>query len=554
MEVNRNKTVGSAHNISLTLEVLERRTLLSIGPWQTFFGRMQSSGSDDVGNSIRDAETLALDELGQGAVESVIDHGRDQDMFAVTAIGSGIMQVDMTASNSELDAYLYIYDSNGRRIARDDDGGDGTDARIVINAEAGNTYYIRADAYRRSVGEYNLVIDAPAENEIYTDDFGDDFDDATVIAIGLEGSASVVGQIGQRGDQDMFVYTAGGDGTAVIDMRADGSGLDSYIYVYNSDFRRIARNDDGGDGVDAQASFEVAAGEQYYIRADSWRVSIGDYVLELTGPGSGVIEEEPPADPGDGDDEEVEEVVEEVVGDGVVNRWAVLVGSWDYPGQINDLPELVADVEMMYEALVGNYGFSTDSVHIITGGEDDISSAIINQEFAWLQEKSDGDDIVLFYYTGHGSSGNREYINDNEALDLPNGDLYTESELAGQLQGFNEGVGRIVILDACYSGGFVELANTVANTCVMTSSAYHQISWGRVEEWLPAGAAGSVFTSWLVEGMLSVGDYSVDVDRDGFVSMAEAFSFADLNVNAVTFGWNRQDPEMISCLDNLLVR
>jgi len=524
---------AQAGRYSLLLESLESRTLLSGFPVRTV---------DAIGDSFRDAYALEADAGGDASFSSIIDNSRDQDVFVFTAAGCGVLQIDMITPESSLDSYLYVYDSTGRPVAKDDDSGDDTDSRVSLNVQAGELYYIRADAYGKSTGSYTLLIDGPAEGATYVDDFGDSFSEASTITIDANGGAGQAGEIGWYQDQDMFVFTAIGAGTMQIDMATPDSALDSYLYIYDENMAQIVWDDDSGDGTDAQVVFEVKAGCRYYIQADAWRNSTGTYSLELTGPTAAEVE--PDDEPGDGDTDDDDIIVDE--SDGLVEGWAVLIGAWDYYGQENDLYECATDVAMMQSVLIETYGFTTDTIHAITGGEDEISVSVINEEFAWLQSNADGDDVVYFYYTGHGSCGDRIYANDNEALALPNGEYYTEAAMGMQLEEFADGTTRIVVLDTCYSGGFANLGNTLSNTCVLASSSYNQSSWGQVTEFLPAGSAGSVFTSWLTRAMQDDGGLNVDTNQNGRVSMAEAFVYADSNIRSRTRGRNYQDPVMSS--------
>ena len=89
---------------------------------------------------------------------------------------------------------------------------------------------------------------------------------------------------------------------------------------------------------------------------------------------------------------------------------------------------------------------------------------MIDQQLASLRQSADADDVILFYYSGHGDFGTRVDVDDDECLDLPNGDDYTEAELQAQLQLFAASTQKIVILDSCYSGGFLGLSRTCSNT------------------------------------------------------------------------------------------
>ncbi len=530
--VTRQMSKSRKRKSVLVLEPLECRTLLSAFPWGSF-------ETDEIGNTFRTAHTLELDVQGDVSFDSAINHFRDRDFFVFTASGAGAMQIDVTTPDSDLDSLLFVYSSRGNRgrcIAWDDDSGEGTDARITLNVEAGQEYYIRVGGYRRSTGSYTLVLDGPSEGETYIDDFGDSFEEATVLTLDDNGEADQTGEIGWSQDQDMFVFTAVNSGTMQIDMTTPNSELDSFLFVYDENQKCITWDDDGGEGTDAQVTFEVVAGSQYYIRADAWRYSIGTYHLELSG---SVVTEIPPDD---GNDDVPD--AESNPGDGQVEGWAVLLGAWDYEGEVNDLYECAVDVEAMQSVLVDTYHFDTDSIHVLTGGQGDITSSVIETEFSWLQENADGDDIVFFYYTGHGASGQMLYQDDNESLALPDGEYYTQHDLQTELEQIEDGATKIVVLDTCYSGGFAELSNTVSNTCVLASSAYYQSSWGRVEQFLPEGGRGSVFSSWLVTAMQDDGSLLVDSNQNGQISMREAFQYAYAQVTFLTRGRNYQSPIM----------
>ena len=150
--------------------------------------------------------------------------------------------------------------------------------------------------------------------------------------------------------------------------------------------------------------------------------------------------------------------------------------------------------------------------------------------------------IVFLYYSGHGTPGGSYQRNDNEALSLPSGQSYRERELKAQLRQFGDSTTRILVLDTCFSGGFAGLANIYPNTCVLASSRYNQSSWGQVDHLLPAGASGSVFTSWLTRAMQDDGSLGVDVNMNSRISMTEAFAYARRNIGSLTTWWQSQNP------------
>lgn len=70
-------------------------------------------------------------------------------------------QISIDMVSQDLDAYLILLDPNGRDIAQDDDGGNGTNARLVTTAASSGTYTILANSYGvGEVGEYRLQVSA----------------------------------------------------------------------------------------------------------------------------------------------------------------------------------------------------------------------------------------------------------------------------------------------------------------------------------------------------------------------------------------------------------
>ena len=87
----------------------------------------------------------------------------------------------------------------------------------------------------------------------------------------------------------------------------------------------------------------------------------------------------------------------------------------------------------------------------------------------WLDEQEDENDVSIFYYVGHGS---QDY-GDNESLSVYNSKIYDE-ELDIQLDKLE---GRVVIiLDCCYSGGFIrelrQWKRVILTVCSKDEKAY----------------------------------------------------------------------------------
>ncbi len=151
-------TRRSPTRVRLAAEPLEPRILLSAGPIGFSSGWAGRTVSDDYGNTMSQAAEIST------ATRSVTQTGKieragDVDVFRFVAAQSGTLVIQQAAtSGSRLDSYLYVYSSKGQLQARNDDTGSSLNSRVEIAVVAGNTYYIKAAAYGRRVGSYNLSL------------------------------------------------------------------------------------------------------------------------------------------------------------------------------------------------------------------------------------------------------------------------------------------------------------------------------------------------------------------------------------------------------------
>lgn len=146
------------HHVRLTTESLEPRNLLSVGGGGSFAAWAGHTSSDDFGNTFSQATEVATTSSTTKQAGK-IERSGDVDMFRFVATQTGKMVIRQAASNSRLDSYLYIYSANGQLMARNDDTGASLNSQVEISVVAGNTYYIKAAAYGRSVGSYVVTLE-----------------------------------------------------------------------------------------------------------------------------------------------------------------------------------------------------------------------------------------------------------------------------------------------------------------------------------------------------------------------------------------------------------
>ncbi len=147
------------------------------------------------------------------------------------------------------------------------------------------------------------------------------------------------------------------------------------------------------------------------------------------------------------------------------NRYALLIGIADYPGEDNDLPGCDLDVAAVRDMLVGAYG--VDEKHITTLLNLDATKKNIVNAITALAAKAKKDDAVYIHYSGHGGQvpdldGDEEDGWDEAlvpaepvaAMATTEADIaryLTDDEIAALLRQFVTN-NVTVVFDSCHSG------------------------------------------------------------------------------------------------------
>ena len=206
------------------------------------------------------------------------------------------------------------------------------------------------------------------------------------------------------------------------------------------------------------------------------------------------------------------------------DRVAILVGNDQGAGHRRTLRFAESDARRMVEVLRTAGGFAAEDVHTVLGGD----AGHLFDVLDGLEGRSIG--TLLFYFSGH-SDGFRLELGD---------DALPFETLRARLEGSGARV-RVVILDACYSGRYVDVKGmrqgpsfdvsldgdlNTTGTAVITSSALGEVSQesGRL--------AGGFFTHHLVSGLWG----AADADGDRVVTPLEAYDHAFARTLSDTVG------------------
>ena len=189
-------------------------------------------------------------------------HNGDEDFFLLLPNTNGRHLMETIGS---IDTYMELFNANGELLAQDDDSGNGGNAKIQYNMEAGKRYLIKIRPYSSGeTGQYGFrsfflpqVIIQPDEYEP-----DDSPSSATMIDIG----SSRQHTFHEEKDIDWIKFQVTERGSYTI--RAGGvntNRLDTYIELYNSEMNSIGEDDDGGENLDARLSINLNTG-LYYLK------------------------------------------------------------------------------------------------------------------------------------------------------------------------------------------------------------------------------------------------------------------------------------------------
>ncbi len=213
----------------------------------------------------------------------VIESATDVDVFSFTTNRSGPIQVSVSKEvGSNLDTIVSILDASGNVLASNDDSIGTTNSTVVFQADNNTLYYIRVSGYGGTIGRFDISVTDLTPTVAETDGAGTDLNHATALTF-VACSASNQGNISSAGDQDFFSITTSSSGVLTISLAAGASsGLDTYLYLYNSDKVLILEDDDSGSDLNSSISINVLTGQTYYLQASGFGSSTGAYTISAS--------------------------------------------------------------------------------------------------------------------------------------------------------------------------------------------------------------------------------------------------------------------------------
>lgn len=213
-------------------------------------------------------------------------------------------------------------------------------------------------------------------------------------------------------------------------------------------------------------------------------------------------------------------------------EFALLVGVSDYDPvcTYGDLTYSHKDALDMFDLLVNEHGWNPSNIVLLLN--ESATAENILSGISWLKEEcSNPRSTALFYFSGHGSFFcDKAAISDrdepvDECIMPHDGNPQTSENIIfddtlGDLLDDLKPARVILVLDSCYSGGFIKETGSEGRL-VLASCGEREMCWEGMETG-KVQIQNGVFTYCLLEAFGGAGD----MDDDGRVSVEEAGSYA----------------------------
>lgn len=231
-------------------------------------GRNSGGSSSSVARDSYEPDSLDNPigvEIGTSAngptISRTLHSSSDEDFFTLTPDRDGRLVMETTGDM--VDTYMELYRPDSRSsISSNDDGGEGTNAQISYNVEAGSSYIAKVRGYDGNTGRYAFRAYIVERFRPTPDEYEDDneFSSAKDITIGTPQQHTFT----DGDDIDWVRFRVSQAGRYVIRARGVNSNdLDTYIELYDSNHSLIDEDDDGGQDYDSRLSVNLQVGTYY---------------------------------------------------------------------------------------------------------------------------------------------------------------------------------------------------------------------------------------------------------------------------------------------------
>jgi hypothetical protein len=209
---------------------------------------------------------------------------------------------------------------------------------------------------------------------------------------------------------------------------------------------------------------------------------------------------------------------------GQVSVYAVIVGVADYQGTDMDLNYSDDDAILFYKALKKVMPTETTRGEVTLITDSKATSSFVLSELNRVFAKAGDNDLILFYFSGHGGTGVLCAADRGSILHSDIKQIFQKSK----------GKYRACIADACLTGSIQTPANGSAQMHEMSNDRVAILMSSRANEYSRESSKyqQGFFTYYLVNGMLG----KADLDSNKRINMAELFIYTKINVAKASGG------------------
>ncbi|MCZ6916169.1 MAG: caspase family protein [Gemmatimonadetes bacterium] len=420
------------------------------------------------------------------------------DRYEFDALPGQRVTIDL--QSSDFDTYVILIDPRGEQEENDDTDRPGHSVIEADITEAG-TYAVLVTSYSpEETGSYELRLDFGGESSTPAQGR-----DVTRIAAGERMTGRLEegdGELRYGAYRDLFVFEGRQGQQVQIDMHS--AEFDTYLRLITPAGDTIRNDDYEGSSAHSRINLPVQQTGRYRIMATSYQAGrTGQYALSLGVSGAAEAGTSRLA------------LGQNTTGGGG-RVYGVFAGISEYGGRLNNLAYTAEDAVRMRDAMLTGAGMREQDGILLTNAHATVGE--IRRAIRQVASQAGPDDTFVFFYSGHGGriprpGGYQSTDPDglDETLEFYDAGM-TDDEFQEVLSEVNAGK-IILLLDACFSGGFAKDVISVPGRMGLFSSEEDVTSSVAVK--FRAGGFLAVFVAdAIAEGL-------ADRDGDGGISAIE---------------------------------
>lgn len=420
-------------------------------------------------------------------------------------------RVTLDVFSQDFDTYLILIPPRGQRHENDDVEGKPRHSMIEADLTEAGTYKVGVTSYqRREQGAYELRMEfGTAGGAAPTTTASARPRDVGAIAYGESpsGQLSADDQRLESGEyRDAFAFEGAVGDQVVIELAS--TAFDPYLILQPPQGEAIQNDDADGRQDLSRIELTLRAAGRFRILATSYAPGkTGAYRLSLRRGAATQVAARPtlpatPAGPGP------------APSGGTQRVFGVFVGISNYGGRATNLPYTADDARRAQQAMARGVGMRDADATMLVDQQATVAN--IRRAFENVARQAGPNDMFVFFYSGHGGRVPRQGFQPadpdgkDETLAFYDGDVIDDdfSQWLAPIRGRS-----LIVLDACFSGGFSKDIISVPGRMGLFSS----------EEDVTSGVAAKFRAGGYLAQFIfdAVGDRLADADGDRAITALE---------------------------------